>query len=192
MAQATTRIEVGAGILNPYTIHPAEIAIFAATLDEATGNRFNLGLAAGAGEFVKWVGLEAAQPLSRLHGTVTAIRSLLRRGERTPLTGDFCAGRTKPIYALTHTRHAHLHRRDGAEDAGADGRAGRRRPAAALPAGALLRACPTCKPALPSAHRPWANSTWPRASGSRWRRIERRAPRPGGKNRLLRPHAESG
>ncbi len=108
MAQATTRIEVGAGILNPYTIHPAEIAMLAATLDEATGNRFNLGLAAGAGEFLKWVGLEAAQPLTALRETVTAIRSLLR-GERTPLTGDFLrweneaylrfdAPRVTPIY----------------------------------------------------------------------------------------------
>lgn len=108
MAQATTRIEVGAGILNPYTIHPAEIAMLAATLDEATGNRFNLGLAAGAGEFLKWVGIEAAQPLAALRETVTAIRNLLR-GERTPMQGVFLrwgneaylrfdAPRVTPIY----------------------------------------------------------------------------------------------
>ena len=108
MAQATTRIEVGAGILNPYTIHPAEIAMLAATLDEATGNRFNLGLAAGAGEFLKWVGIEATQPLTAMRETVTAVRSLLR-GERTPLAGDFLrweneaylrfdAPRVTPIY----------------------------------------------------------------------------------------------
>ena len=64
VAHATQRIEVGTGILNPYTIHPAEIAMLAATMDEATGNRFNLGLAAGAGEFLKWVGIETAQPLA--------------------------------------------------------------------------------------------------------------------------------
>jgi 5,10-methylenetetrahydromethanopterin reductase len=108
MAQATTRIEVGTGILNPSTIHPAEIAMLAATLDEATGNRFNLGLAAGAGEFLKWVGIEATQPLTALREAVTAIRSLLR-GERAPLAGDFLrweneaylrfdAPRVTPIY----------------------------------------------------------------------------------------------
>ena len=108
MAQATTRIEVGAGILNPYTLHPAEIAMLAATLDEATGNRFNLGLAAGAGEFLKWVGIDATQPLTAVREAVTAIRSLLR-GERTPLTGQFlrweneaylrfAAPRVTPIY----------------------------------------------------------------------------------------------
>lgn len=108
MAQATQRIEVGAGILNPYTIHPAEIAMLAATLDEATGNRFNLGLAAGAGEFLKWVGIEVAQPLTAMRETVTAIRRLLR-GERAALDGEFlrwggeaylrfAAPRVTPIY----------------------------------------------------------------------------------------------
>lgn len=108
MAQVTTRLEVGTGILNPYTLHPAEIAMLAATLDEATGNRFNLGLAAGAGEFLKWVGIETTQPLAALRETVTAIRSLLR-GERTSMDGVFLhwgneaylrfdAPRVTPIY----------------------------------------------------------------------------------------------
>jgi 5,10-methylenetetrahydromethanopterin reductase len=57
IALTTTRIEIGTGILNPYTLHPGEIAMFAATMDEMSGKRFNLGLAAGAGEFLKWVGI---------------------------------------------------------------------------------------------------------------------------------------
>lgn len=108
MAHATNRIEVGTGILNPYTIHPAEIAMLAATMDEATGNRFNLGLASGAGEFLKWVGIDAAQPLVAVRETIGAVRSLLR-GERTPYTGAFLrwqeeaylrfdAPRVTPIY----------------------------------------------------------------------------------------------
>ena len=64
VAQATTRIEIGTGILNPYTINPAEIAMLAATLDELSGNRFNLGLAAGAGDFLNWIGLEQQRPLA--------------------------------------------------------------------------------------------------------------------------------
>lgn len=108
MAQATERIEVGTGILNPYTIHPAEIAMLAATMDEATGNRFNLGLASGAGEFLKWVGIDAPQPLIAVRETVNAVRSLLR-GERAQLDGAFLrwgseaylrfgAPRVTPIY----------------------------------------------------------------------------------------------
>lgn len=108
IAHATARIEVGTGILNPYTVHPAEIAMLAATLDEVTGNRFNLGLAAGAGEFLKWVGIENAQPLAAMRESVLAIRSLLR-GERVPMAGTFLqwsgeaylrftAPRVTPIY----------------------------------------------------------------------------------------------
>lgn len=108
VAQATTRIEVGSCIFNPYTIHPAEIAMLAATMDELSGNRFNLGLAAGAGEFLKWVGIEQAKPISMMRETITAIRALLR-GERVTFSGvhlrwtneaylRFRAPRVTPIY----------------------------------------------------------------------------------------------
>ncbi|HET7036011.1 MAG TPA: LLM class flavin-dependent oxidoreductase, partial [Thermomicrobiaceae bacterium] len=36
-AQATERIALGTCVLNPYTLHPAEIAMTAATLDELSG-----------------------------------------------------------------------------------------------------------------------------------------------------------
>lgn len=86
--QATSRLHVGAGILNPYTIHPAEMAMLAGTLDELSGNRFLLGVAAGAEEFLAWVGLEQERPLAAMQETIQAVRSLLR-GERTPLAGRF-------------------------------------------------------------------------------------------------------
>lgn len=86
VAHATRRIEVGTGILNPYTMHPGEMAMLAATMDELTGNRFNLGLAAGASEFLKWVGIEQDAPLATVRETVLAVRALLR-GERTAFAG---------------------------------------------------------------------------------------------------------
>ena len=108
VAQATTRLEFGTGILNPYTIHPAEIAMLAATLDELSGCRFNLGLAAGAGEFLKWVGVEQATPLAAMRETLLAVRRLLQ-GERVACDGQFlhwtgeaylrfAAPRVTPIY----------------------------------------------------------------------------------------------
>jgi 5,10-methylenetetrahydromethanopterin reductase len=108
VAQATTRLEFGTGILNPYTIHPAEIAMMAATLDELSGCRFNLGLAAGAGEFLKWVGIEQVTPLAAVRETLLAVRRLLL-GERVALDGQFLhwtgeaylrftAPRVTPIY----------------------------------------------------------------------------------------------
>ncbi len=105
---ATTRIEVGTGILNPYTMHPAEMAMFAATMDELSGNRFNLGLAAGAGEFLKWIGVEQTKPLATTRESIVTIRRLLQ-GERVALDGTvlqwtdeaylrFPAPRVTPIY----------------------------------------------------------------------------------------------
>ncbi len=88
VAAATTRIEIGTGILNPYTMHPAEIAMFAATLDEASGGRFNLGLAAGAGEFLKWLDIHPDKPLTAVRESIDVINRLLS-GETAALDGDF-------------------------------------------------------------------------------------------------------
>jgi 5,10-methylenetetrahydromethanopterin reductase len=88
VAGATTRLEIGTCILNPYTIHPAEIAMLAATLDEWSGGRFNLGLAAGAGDFLGWVGLEQTKPLTAIRETIQAVRGLLA-GERVAIQGEF-------------------------------------------------------------------------------------------------------
>ncbi len=108
LAGVTTRIELGTGILNPYTMHPAEMAMFAATMDELSGNRFNLGLAAGAGEFLKWVGVAQTKPLATTRESILTIRRLLQ-GERVALDGSvlqwtdeaylrFPAPRVTPIY----------------------------------------------------------------------------------------------
>jgi 5,10-methylenetetrahydromethanopterin reductase len=88
VALATTRMELGTGILNPYTLHPGEIAMFAGSMDELSGNRFNLGLAAGAGEFLKWVGIEQGSTLAALRETVAAVRAL-QDGERAAVSGEF-------------------------------------------------------------------------------------------------------
>jgi 5,10-methylenetetrahydromethanopterin reductase len=108
VAAATREIEIGTCILNPYTIHPSEIAMLAATLDELSGCRFNLGLASGAADFLKWVDLSHSQPLAAMRETIVAIRALLA-GDRAVITGKFLrwsgeaylrfkAPRVTPIY----------------------------------------------------------------------------------------------
>jgi 5,10-methylenetetrahydromethanopterin reductase len=84
--QATERIEVGAGILNPHTVHPAELAMLAATLDELSGNRFNLGLGAGAADFLRWVGIEDPHPAVTMRETIRAVRAWLA-GDRALADG---------------------------------------------------------------------------------------------------------
>lgn len=105
---ATERIQIGTCILNPYTMNPSEIAMLAATLDELSGCRFNLGLAAGAADFLKWVGIPQVKPLAAMRETIAAIRALLS-GEYSRTAGDFLqwsreaylrfkAPRVTPIY----------------------------------------------------------------------------------------------
>lgn len=81
MALNTSRISIGVGVLNPYTIHPAEIAMLAATLDEASGGRFMLGMASGAAEFLDWANIPRGKPIPELRQAVRTIRRLLD-GER--------------------------------------------------------------------------------------------------------------
>lgn len=75
-AVATEKIKIGTCVLNPYSIHPAEIAMIASTMQELSGGRFLLGLAAGADDFLAWAGIERRAPLARTREAVVAIRAL--------------------------------------------------------------------------------------------------------------------
>ncbi len=88
VAGATTRIQIGTCIVNPYTLHPAEMAMMAATLDELSGGRFLLGVASGASEFLKWVGIPAEKPLTAVVETMQVLKRLFA-GERAPFVGSF-------------------------------------------------------------------------------------------------------
>ena len=87
VAIATQRIEIGTCILNPYTIHPAEIAMLAVTLDELSGGRFNLGLSSGSEGFIRWVGLPYRYPRTYVIEAVAAINKLTS-GERADIKGQ--------------------------------------------------------------------------------------------------------
>src|SRR6202521_4737412 len=76
-AKATSRIALGVGVFNPVSMHPAEIAMAASSLQEVSGGRFCLGLGAGADEFLKWAGLAAGPPVSRTERAIKDLRALL-------------------------------------------------------------------------------------------------------------------
>lgn len=102
VALATERLRIGTGIVNPYTLDPAELAMLAATLDEVSGGRFNLGIGAGAAEFLKWIGIPRARPLATTRLAIQRIRAVLA-GEPVPGWAPeaylrFPASRRIPIY----------------------------------------------------------------------------------------------
>ena len=75
MARVTERIRLGPAALNPFTLHPYEIAGQIAMLDSVSGGRAYLGLAKGA--WLDRLGLEESRPLSALREAVQIIRALL-------------------------------------------------------------------------------------------------------------------
>lgn len=95
--QKTRRLHLGIGIMNPYSVHPAELAMLSATLQEMSGGRFMLGLGAGSGEFLSWVGIPQKTPLTDTRAALRAIRALLA-GERPLDTEGAGAGWTRDAY----------------------------------------------------------------------------------------------
>ncbi len=79
-ARATRRIRLGAACLNPYTLHPVEIAGQVAALDAASAGRAYLGLARGT--WLAQLGLGQQRPLTRLAETLDVVRLLLAGDDR--------------------------------------------------------------------------------------------------------------
>ncbi|MCC7369890.1 MAG: LLM class flavin-dependent oxidoreductase [Chloroflexi bacterium] len=77
LARRLTRARLGPAALNPYTVHPAEIAGQVAVLDMATDGRSYLGLARGA--WLDALGLETRRPADTLREATLLIRHLLAR-----------------------------------------------------------------------------------------------------------------
>lgn len=96
-AAHTKEIDLGTGIVTPYTVNPAELAMHAATLDEYSGGRVRLGVSVGAVEFLRWVGIEARRPLSAMRESIELIRRLLK-GERVEHEGKVFRGWTRDAY----------------------------------------------------------------------------------------------
>ena len=75
VARATSRVRVGPAALNPYLLHPVEIAGQIALLDAISGGRAYLGLARGA--WLETLGVTDDRPLARTRETVAVVRHLL-------------------------------------------------------------------------------------------------------------------
>jgi probable F420-dependent oxidoreductase len=74
----TERMRLATGIVNPFTRGPAVLAQTAATLQEASGGRFVLGLGASSNVIVdRFNGLEFTRPLSKVREAVERLRPVL-------------------------------------------------------------------------------------------------------------------
>jgi 5,10-methylenetetrahydromethanopterin reductase len=91
MLMATSRITVGSGVLDPVSLHPAQLAQLASGFQELSGDRFVLGLGAGSDVFFRWGGLTPPKPVVRTREAVIAIRELTqgRSPAGVPGAGDF-------------------------------------------------------------------------------------------------------
>jgi 5,10-methylenetetrahydromethanopterin reductase len=88
LAIKTDRMRVGAGVANPFTMHPAVIASAIGTVNEISGGRAVLGIAAGDRVTFDRIGIEWKKPLKRLKEAVEIIK-LLHSGKSVKFDGEF-------------------------------------------------------------------------------------------------------
>jgi 5,10-methylenetetrahydromethanopterin reductase len=84
IAAATRRARVGPSCLNPFTLHPVEIAGQIAALDRASRGRAFLGLAAGA--WLEELALDGTRPVTAIREAWEVVRRLLS-GDDSGFTG---------------------------------------------------------------------------------------------------------
>ena len=85
IARATTRVRVGPSCLNPFTLHPVEIAGQIAMLDAASDGRAFLGLARGA--WLESLGVDQSQPVTAIREAWEIVTRLLA-GDESAFTGE--------------------------------------------------------------------------------------------------------
>ena len=85
LAQATERVRLGPAALNPFTLHPVEIAGQIASLDALSGGRAYLGLVRGA--WLDSIGVDGDRPLPALREAVEVVRRLLS-GDMSGFAGE--------------------------------------------------------------------------------------------------------
>lgn len=85
IARATRRVRVGPSCLNPFTLHPVEIAGQIAMLDAASDGRAFLGLARGA--WLEGLGVDQSDPVTAIREAWKIVTSLLA-GDESAFAGE--------------------------------------------------------------------------------------------------------
>ncbi|MBA3736671.1 MAG: LLM class flavin-dependent oxidoreductase [Actinobacteria bacterium] len=84
IAAATARVRIGPSCLNPFTVHPVEIAGQTAVLDAISNGRAFLGLARGT--WLEPLGLDQSDPVTAIRETWEIVQRLLS-GDDSGYTG---------------------------------------------------------------------------------------------------------
>lgn len=87
VALATTSLEVGPGITNPYTRHAGVTASAVASLDDLSGGRAFLGIGAGGSLTLDPLSIDRVRPLAAVRETIDACRRLFG-GETVNVDGS--------------------------------------------------------------------------------------------------------
>ena len=86
IAQATTSLKMGPGIMNSFTDTPAAMASFACTLNEISDGRAVLGIGPGDLSTLPKLAIKPETPVARLEEAITQIRKLIA-GEEVKKSG---------------------------------------------------------------------------------------------------------
>jgi 5,10-methylenetetrahydromethanopterin reductase len=76
-SMATEKIRIGLGVVNPYSRHPALIAMEFATIDEMCDKRAIFGLGSGVPFWMDQMGLWDKKPISRTKESIEVIRKIM-------------------------------------------------------------------------------------------------------------------
>src|SRR5579859_432201 len=104
IAAETRRIQLGWGIISPYTRHPVQIAMEARVMQDLAGDRFMLGLGASK-IFMKEIGEgegEKVGPATVMRESIDIVKGVLR-GEEFQYEGKVFQASVPPLKPEAHT-----------------------------------------------------------------------------------------
>jgi 5,10-methylenetetrahydromethanopterin reductase len=107
IANETRRIQLGWGIISPYTRHPVQIAMEARVMQDLAGDRFLLGLGASK-IFMKEIGEgegEKVGPATVMRESIDIVKGVLR-GEAFRYQGKVFSADVPPLKADAHTHRS--------------------------------------------------------------------------------------
>jgi 5,10-methylenetetrahydromethanopterin reductase len=97
-AAATRKLQIGAGVFNPYSRHPTLIAMEIGALDELSNGRTSVGIGSGIGFAIERMGFAYDRPLTMVRETLVILRTLFRGEEVNHRGAAFTVEKVKLDY----------------------------------------------------------------------------------------------